>query len=310
MVKTAVKTYREAGQGADARLRRVDEPASATVSDRTIVEYWNERSTSYSFSVCEELGGPRCAQWERVLADGSARARASAAEAGRMPRALDLGCGPGFFSILMARLGCAVDSVDGSAGMLDQARANVARAHMADRVSFHEGDIMHLPFPDEAFDVVVLRNVTWLMRDLQAAYAEWCRVLAAGGVLLSFDANWYRYLVDPLVDARRAVDQSSTATLGQDERGLATHSQERRCEQIAFALPSTYRDRPAWDQTLLADLPFSSVEVDESVWTTVWTEGEQAFNATSPLFSIRAAKAPAAAAGVSGASSCAGCRAC
>lgn len=290
MPETAFKALRKSAASVPIEHGNAAVPLTSVVSNRTVIDYWNERSASYSFSVCEELGGPRCAQWEQVLADGSTAARTAALRAGRIPRALDLGCGPGFFSILMARLGCAVDSVDESTGMLAAARGNVANARLSDRVCFHEGNIMCLPFADDTFDVVVLRNVTWLMRDLPAAYAEWCRVLAPGGVLLSFDANWYRYLVNPVIDAQRAFDQRNMAVLGQDERGFATKGQERRCEQIALSLPSTYYERPAWDWRLLSDMPFLHVEVDEDVWETVWTEGEQAFNASSPLFMIKAMK--------------------
>lgn len=260
------------------------------VSDKIIVSYWDERSVSYSCNVCEELAGVCYPEWERILQQRSASVRGKAQDLGRVPRMLDLGCGPGFFSIVFARMGCAVDAVDLSEGMLEKAHKNASDVGIVDSINFHTADICELPFEDNSFDVVTLRNVTWLMRDSIAAYAEWQRVLAPEGLLLVFDANWYHYLVNPIVDAQRISDQVSLETLNQDESGLATQEQERRCEEIALALPSTYLDRPSWDRAVLKDLGFSHVEVDEEAWLSLWTEGEQAFYGSSPLFMIEAIK--------------------
>lgn len=55
--------------------------------------------------------------------------------------ALDLGCGPGFFSMLLARMGCHVDAMDLSPDMLCQAAANADREglgkHIADELLEH-----------------------------------------------------------------------------------------------------------------------------------------------------------------------------
>lgn len=262
--------------------------APSTPTDEQIVGYWNARSGSYSCSVCEELGGLQHEAWRSVLERHSADARAAAQRAGRAPRVLDLGCGPGFFSILFARMGCAVDAVDSSTGMLEQARRNNEAAGTVGAVSFHEGDIERLPFDDGSFDVVALRNVTWLMRDPRAAYREWRRVLAPGGALLVFDANWYRYLDDPAIDAQRIIDQACGAVPGLSEEGFATKAQEARCEQLALGLPLTYIDRPAWDVRTLRDLGFSDVRTDKGIWRSVWTEGEREFYGSSPLFLVEA----------------------
>lgn len=260
------------------------------VDDAAIVDYWDVRSASYSCSVCEELAGERYRDWRQVLEESTAASRAAAQQRGQYPRVLDLGCGPGFFGILFARMGCQVDAVDSSAGMLEQARRNNQAAGTAAQVRFHQADVSRLPFEDASFDVVALRNVTWLMRDPAAAYREWQRVLVPGGTLVVFDANWYRYLDDAAIDAQRIVDQADVAVLNQDERGLATKEQESRCEDIALSLPFTYIDRPAWDVSLLRQLDFARVSADEQVWRRVWTPGEQVFYGSSPLFLITAQK--------------------
>ena len=56
-----------------------------------------------------------------------------------------------------------------------------------------------------AFDVIVTRNLTWDLPHPESAYREWHRVLRSGGILLNFDANWYRYQFDSF--AREAYDE-------------------------------------------------------------------------------------------------------
>lgn len=254
------------------------------IKDDFVVEYWNERSTSYSATVCEELNNEDYQAWFAVLENHLSCFSQSD------KRALDLGCGPGFFSIILARLGFAVDAVDMSTQMLVRAATNVTNAGVADQILFHEEDAAHLPFPDNSFDAIVMRNVTWLMRDPAAAYAEWHRVLAPGGKLLILDANWYRYLDDETIDQKRLADQQDRSVLTWTEESLATLEQEKRCEQIAASLPFTYIDRPAWDLRTLDQLGFDSAFTDENVWRTVWPEGDKKFYASSPMFMVHAIK--------------------
>lgn len=252
--------------------------------DDFVVDYWNERSRSYSATVCEELNNQDYHAWFQVLESHLS----CFTQPGK--KALDLGCGPGFFSIILARLGFAVDAVDMSAEMLVRAITNVADAGVADRVTFHEEDAARLPFPDNTFDAVVMRNVTWLMRDPAAAYKEWHRVLAPGGKLLIFDANWYRYLDDEKIDQKRLIDQQDRSVLAWTEESLATLEQEKQCEEIAASLPFTYIDRPAWDLRMLDQLGFGSSFTDENVWRVVWPEGDKQFYASSPMFMVHATK--------------------
>ena len=44
-------------------------------------------------------------------------------------RILEVGCGPGFMSIIAARLGHDVKAIDGSSGMVEKARRNMRQYH-------------------------------------------------------------------------------------------------------------------------------------------------------------------------------------
>ena len=268
----------------------------AVALDDEISAYWDERATSYSNGVRGELGDERGDGWRDVLADALGRLRTGGEPDGPRLRALDLGCGPGFFTILLTGLGCAVDAVDGSDEMLAHARENLAARKAAEPDSpwgpatFTQHDVTRLPFADNTFDIAVSRNVTWLMLEPEAAYAEWLRVLRPGGRLLVFDANWYRYLIDPVIDAQRHADQDGSVLEGWDDDAQATSDEERRCEIIAEGLPLTPVLRPAWDLEVLSRLGASRVRADERVWERLWTPSEQAYYGSSPMFLVEAVK--------------------
>lgn len=260
-------------------------PASAEAAfQRDVSTYWNHRAETYSNAVLQELAGDAHTLWRSYL-QGQIPQTAM-----RAPRVLDLGCGPGFFDIVFAEAGCEVVAVDSSEGMLARAYANIASIGLEDRVCLHMGNAAHLPeLAAGSFDLVISRNVTWLMRDLRAAYAEWLRLLRPGGILLAFDSNWYHYLNDDALAASRALDERAIKDEVPADR-LATAAQERRCEMIAAQIPTTYLSRPGFDERALKELGASAVTADPEIWKTLWTPDEQRYYRTSPMFMVRAVK--------------------
>lgn len=92
---------------------------------------------------------------------------------------LDIGTGPGFFAINLAKRGYDVTAVDYTPAMLEEAKKNAGEYR--DKICFQQMDAQNLAFPDETFDVVVSRNLTWNLENPQKAYKEWHRVLKMGG---------------------------------------------------------------------------------------------------------------------------------
>jgi SAM-dependent methyltransferase len=68
-------------------------------------------------------------------------------------RVLEVACGTGRFSVMLAERGADVTGVDISGAMLGQAREKARAAGVADTVEFMRGDAARLPFPDDAFDI-------------------------------------------------------------------------------------------------------------------------------------------------------------
>lgn len=252
-----------------------------------ISDYWDDRSKTYSNGIVAELESPVGAQWRAVL-EGCVGD--SSASRGCEAKVLDVGCGPGFFTVLLTRIGCEVTAVDFSKDMLDFARRNVEDYGDPARASFAMRDVSDTGFEDASFDLVVMRNVTWLMKDPRRAYAEWSRILRPEGRLVLFDANWYRYLVDDEVAASRTRDLERGRAFEIDANATASAAQERRCERIALGLPLTYELRPAWDVAALKEAGFRSVRVDEGIGERVWGRREQVLYASSPLFMVEATR--------------------
>ena len=69
-------------------------------------------------------------------------------------RVLEVACGTGRFTVMMAQRGADIIGLDISPAMLSQGRQKAKRAGVADHVEFMRGDAARLPFPDNHFDAV------------------------------------------------------------------------------------------------------------------------------------------------------------
>lgn len=98
-------------------------------------------------------------------------------------RALDAACGTGRHAQLLDARGCVTTGIDQSAAMLDVARAKVPGA------TFEHGDVEHMPFDDDAFDLAVVSLALCHLPDPTDAVVELGRVLAPGGTLVVADPH-------------------------------------------------------------------------------------------------------------------------
>ncbi|HEY3352048.1 MAG TPA: class I SAM-dependent methyltransferase [Polyangia bacterium] len=98
---------------------------------------------------------------------------------------LEVGCGTGCFCRHVgAQLpGRQVTGLDLDAGRIAYARARSATPN----VRFEEGDLLHLPFDADRFDLVFCRFVLVHLADPTAALREMARVARPGGVVLAYD---------------------------------------------------------------------------------------------------------------------------
>jgi ubiquinone/menaquinone biosynthesis C-methylase UbiE len=103
-------------------------------------------------------------------------------------RIVDLGCGTGTVSVLLAEAGYDLTGLDRSAAMVAAARTKAAAAGVA--VSFAVGDASDPSVAAAAFDVVLCRHLLWALPDPGAAIARWVRLLAPNGRLVLVEGRW------------------------------------------------------------------------------------------------------------------------
>lgn len=211
-----------------------------------IRQYWNSRAEGYTLSNREELEDEhRIFLWEQQI---------RRALNGRICRhVLDVGCGPGFFSVLLARLGYEVTAVDYTENMLAEARKNAA--HYGVDIDFRRMDAQKLDFEDGIFDLVISRNVLWNLEQPEQAYREWLRVLKPNGTVMNFDGNFYYYVTDAEYGDRTRWEHKHM-------QGINANSIDR----IGEHLPMARRLRPEWDVQELQKLGA------KEVWSNVTNE--------------------------------------
>jgi 2-polyprenyl-6-hydroxyphenyl methylase / 3-demethylubiquinone-9 3-methyltransferase len=97
-------------------------------------------------------------------------------------QALDVGCGGGYLTEELTRLGSSVTGVDPSSASIAAAQAH-AKSNGLDLV-YQVARAESLPFPDGSFDLVTCCDVLEHVDDLNLALAEIARVLKPGGIFL------------------------------------------------------------------------------------------------------------------------------
>ena len=118
-------------------------------------------------------------------------------------KVLDMGTGPGFVAIEVARLLAGSDrqvvGMDLSGAMLALAAENAAQARLDGTVSWREGDVKAMPFGDGEFDVIVSNDSLHHWDDPQPVFNEIARVLKEDGRCIIADSkrlqHWWPWFV-------------------------------------------------------------------------------------------------------------------
>lgn len=89
---------------------------------------------------------------------------------------LEVACGTGRFTVMLADRGAEIVGLDISGAMLKQGREKATAADVHDHVEFMRGDAARLPFPDDHFDVVMAMRFFHLADTPASFLAELRRV--------------------------------------------------------------------------------------------------------------------------------------
>ena len=208
-----------------------------------IENYWTKRADAFAALRRQELHSEKYSQWQREIVQHLPPAK--------QLRILDVGCGAGFFSVLLANEGHRVTGID-----LTPAE--------------------HTAFSDGSFDVVIARNLMWNLPHPETAYAEWLRVLAPKGILLNYDAEYAKDHHRQKLPALNAHADVSAELLNE-------------CHNIYHMLEISLFERPRWDLEILKALGSCSCSVDQSVGDRIYAE-QDIFYIPVPMFCIKAVK--------------------
>ncbi len=234
-----------------------------------ITHYWSHRAEAFQAQRIREFGSEKHGRW---LAEFSRYL-----PQGRPLRILDLGTGTGFFAFILAAEGHAAVGVDLTPDMIERARETAAILDLD--AEFRVMDAEAPEFPPESFDVLVTRNLTWTLPHLREAYNEWYKLLKPGGVLINFDADYYRAQERPA----KALPENHA------HKHLASWMVEENRE-ITRAVGERQQPRPQWDVQLLTECGFERILVDNGVWKRVYAREDEVYNPV-PIFTIAAWKA-------------------
>ena len=184
-------------------------------------------------------------------------------------RILEVACGTGRFTVMLANRGADVVGMDISEAMLEQGRQKARAAGVADVLSFMQGDAGRLPFPDDHFDAVFAMRFFHLAPDPEGFIKEMRRVSTERVFFDTFNRystrsiyNWALPMGSRLYSGREARELIVGAGL---ELADASHD---------FVVPyGFYRAVPEWvarpfrrADTTLGRTPFGDRIASVSYW--------------------------------------------
>lgn len=123
---------------------------------------------------------------------------------------LDLGCGTGSLSLLLAQHGHRVIGIDLSPRMVEHARHKLATADLDARVLV--GDAADPPPLGHDVDVVLVRHLLWTLPDPTAALRRWITLSRPGGRLVLIEGRWNTTADDTYIEASGSLPWTGGVT--------------------------------------------------------------------------------------------------
>lgn len=151
-----------------------------TNTTAAITDYWDAAASTFDEEPDHGLRAEHTrAAWARLLHSWAPSGPADV---------LDVGCGTGSLSLLLAEAGHRVTGVDLAPRMIERARAKLTAAGLAGR--FLVGDAAVPPTGEERFDMLLSRHLVWTLPDPEAALLEWVTRLRPGGRPVLVEGRW------------------------------------------------------------------------------------------------------------------------
>jgi 2-polyprenyl-3-methyl-5-hydroxy-6-metoxy-1,4-benzoquinol methylase len=143
-------------------------------------QFWNNAAASFDDEPDHGLRDPKVlAAWTALF-----RAALPATQAAL----LDIGCGTGSLSLVLAGLGYDVTGIDLSPAMLARAESKAKLSGFT--IHFQAMDAAFPQLPPQHFDVIVCRHLLWTLPEFPQVLRRWVGLLKPGGRLLLVEGYW------------------------------------------------------------------------------------------------------------------------
>ena len=162
---------------------------------------------------------------------------------------LDVACGPGIVACAFATIATHVTGIDITPAMLEQAKLLTEKRHLTN-LTWKQGNIEPLPFPDASFSVVLSRYAFHHFLQPHLVLAEMIRVCRPGGRILIADVALPPEKVDAYNQFEKLRDPSHTRALTLEEFQSLVADAPLRDVRLAF-----YNVEMELEQQLAASFP-------------------------------------------------------
>lgn len=102
---------------------------------------------------------------------------------------LEIGCGQGRASVLLARSGIDLIATDTHQPYLDELEVTAKDAGLSDKITTQNISMDALDYPDESYDIVWAESAAYII-GWERAIGLWRRLLKPGGLLVMTDCCW------------------------------------------------------------------------------------------------------------------------
>ena len=114
---------------------------------------------------------------------------------------IDIACGKGTTAVYIAeKYGCRVTAIDIDPELIEDAKVLTKKRGLENRITFHVGDALKLPFSDSEFDAAVSQAMLVLVDDKIKAIREAARVVKKGGKAGWLELSWKKEITKDFLE--------------------------------------------------------------------------------------------------------------
>lgn len=148
-------------------------------------DFWNQEAATFDHEPDHGLLDPGVYDaWQRLLVAYLPSTPATI---------LDIGCGTGSISVLLAKLGHAITGLDLSPAMITHAAEKAKSANQC--ITFMVGDaadpqFTNQPLTYQQFDLIICRHILWALPNPELVLQRWAELLTPEGRFVMIEGYW------------------------------------------------------------------------------------------------------------------------